>query len=294
MQAQLKEKKIRAEVGDITISNVYQVEAKAKEAEAQVIAAENSLSDAKFEYQKLIGKTPGVLKSPVLLPEIPKTRGEFIGLALKLNPQYRAAYYQHRAAKKDISISQAAFLPSVDVQASYTHTNPTPKSSTIGQRVKTVKGTLSIPIFNKGINHIKVRKSRQSSTQLKLALEDARRSIINEANKVWDSREAINAQVETFKSQVRYAKTALAGIVEEARVGVRTTLDVLSAETEQLQSQVKLTESINKQKLIVYQILQLLARLNPEFLKLNVKSYDSAQHYDNVKSKWFGWNTDEG
>jgi outer membrane protein len=42
-----------------------------------------------------------------------------------------------------------------------------------------------------------------------------------------------------------------------------------------------------------YGVLASVGRLDAQALKLPVDVYDPTRHYENVKDKWFGWETDQ-
>ena len=81
---------------------------------------------------------------------------------------------------------------------------------------------------------------------------------------------------------------------EEARVGQRTTLDVLNAQTELVNSQVSLVTAQRDRVVASYSVLSGVGRLSAKQLGLNVAQYDEAVHYNQVRDAWIGVRTPSG
>jgi hypothetical protein len=68
--------------------------------------------------------------------------------------------------------------------------------------------------------------------QRRLDLDTARDQVQQTVTQAWGQLDAAKAQIESTQAQVAAAEIALNGVSEEARVGQRTTLDVLNAQQE--------------------------------------------------------------
>lgn len=87
---------------------------------------------------------------------------------------------------------------------------------------------------------------------------------------------------------------ALNGVREEARVGQRTTLDVLNAQQELLSARVSLIAAQRDRVVGSYQVVQTVGRLTTRFIAVPVAQYSAKQHYDQVKDLWYGVRTPDG
>ena len=76
---------------------------------------------------------------------------------------------------------------------------------------------------------------------------------------------------------------------QEALVGSRTTLDVLNAEQELLNSQVNLIQARHDVQVAYYGVLAGIGRLTARTLALPVEYYDEERYYKDVGSRWIGW-----
>ena len=93
------------------------------------------------------------------------------------------------------------------------------------------------------------------------------------------------------QAQVDASETALNGVREEARVGQRTTLDVLNAQQELLNARVSLITAQRNRVVASYAVVQAMGRLNSRALGLSVNHYSPRIHYEQVKDLWGGLST---
>jgi outer membrane protein len=81
---------------------------------------------------------------------------------------------------------------------------------------------------------------------------------------------------------------------EEARVGQRTTLDVLNAQQELVNARVSLVTAQRDRVVASFSLLSAVGRLSPATLRLATEAYDPRVHYHQVRDKWFGVRTPDG
>jgi outer membrane protein len=93
---------------------------------------------------------------------------------------------------------------------------------------------------------------------------------------------------------VNASEIALNGVREEARVGQRTTLDVLNAQQTLLNSRVALVSAQRDRVVASYAVLSSIGRLSTTLLGLRVNQYNPVVHFEQVKDKWFGLRTPDG
>nr|MDJ0820754.1 TolC family protein [Paracoccaceae bacterium] len=85
------------------------------------------------------------------------------------------------------------------------------------------------------------------------------------------------------RDQVRASRVAFRGVREEAKLGARTTLDVLDAEQELLDAQASLISAQVDETIAAYTVLATIGQLTAEDLHLDVPRYDPAEYYNLVK-----------
>jgi outer membrane protein len=110
----------------------------------------------------------------------------------------------------------------------------------------------------------------------------------------WSALQATKAQIIAAQAQVTATEVALNGVREEARVGQRTTLDVLNAQQELVNARVALVTAQRDRVVASYTLLAAVGRLGPQPLGLATEDYDGRVHYHQVRDKWFGVRTPDG
>jgi len=106
--------------------------------------------------------------------------------------------------------------------------------------------------------------------------------------------EATGFQIEGASAQVQAAEIALNGVREEARVGQRTTLDVLNAQQELLNARVAQVTAQRDRVVASYSLLSATGQLSARSLGLKVATYDPKVHYLQTKDSWLGLRTPSG
>jgi outer membrane protein len=110
----------------------------------------------------------------------------------------------------------------------------------------------------------------------------------------WGLLDAAKANIAATTAQVQAAEIALNGVREEARVGQRTTLDVLNAQQELVNARVALVTAQRDRVVASYTLLAAVGRLAPSVLGLHVPVYDAKVHYQQVRDSWAGVRTPDG
>jgi outer membrane protein len=110
----------------------------------------------------------------------------------------------------------------------------------------------------------------------------------------WGQLDATKAQIEATTAQVNAAEIALNGVREEARVGQRTTLDVLNAQQELVNARVALVTAQHDRVVASYTLLAAVGGLSMQHIGLNVLIYDPQVHYQQIRDAWVGVRTPDG
>jgi len=118
--------------------------------------------------------------------------------------------------------------------------------------------------------------------------------VVSNVTQAWGQLEAAKAQIESTTAQVNAAEIALNGVREEARVGQRTTLDVLNAQQDLVNARVALVTAQRDRVVASYTVLSATGALSPQILGLKVQTYDPVTHYHQVRDNWVGVRIPDG
>lgn len=275
------------EEGERSRTNVAEAEAKLAQAQADLSSSQQELENAKATYVRVVRQQPiDMLENPMARTDSPINLAAFIEEAREKGAEVQKNYNAYKAAQADIDVSEAAFLPKVDVTGSVN------RSLTDRRRANaaTVQGRLSIPLYQKGAAWSGLRQKHKETDQAHFAWVAAQNTAEESAIKAWQKNKTAQKRVQSFKRQVSAAKRQRDGIMVEAKVGERTYLDVLEAQQQLLRAQVSLAEAQRDLRLSEYEMLLVQGRLTIVYLKLlpQNKTYQLEDYATQTGEKLFG------
>ena len=294
LQEQLRQTRDRFNVGEVTRTDVAQSESRLAAGRSQVLSAEATYKASVATYRQVIGVEPGKLApgSPVDRFS-PPNLAQSIGVGTATHPAVTTAQYTVDAALEAVKVAEAALYPTVSLQGSVQQANEQSLLSLKSFNALAL-GQISIPIYQGGSEYSLIRQSKETLGQRRLDLDTARDSVRQNIVQSWGQLEAAKGNIEATQAQVQAAEIALNGVREEARVGQRTTLDVLNAQQELVNARVALVSAQRDRVVASYTLLSAVGRLSPQILGLRVLTYDSAVHYHQVRDTWGGVRTPDG
>jgi TolC family type I secretion outer membrane protein len=289
---QLDATRERFRVGELTITDVSQAEARLEGARADLVQAEAQIRISEAGYQRVIGQRPGRLGEMPLIGGLPISEEEAISLSMDYGPRAVSAQYRISAASYSVNSAIGDLLPQINVvgviQQQFDLQVPTDQYYTYGVRVQA-----TVPIYQNGSEWSAIRQAKELVGQRRNELDSARRTAAQNVIRAWRQLDAARSRVTSFEAQVRANEVALNGVRQEALVGSRTTLDVLNAEQELLNSQVSLVQARHDVQVAYYSVLAGIGRLTARTLALPVEYYDEERYYNEVGSRWIGWGNPE-
>ena len=239
---QLDATRERFRVGELTITDVSQAEARLEGARADLVQAEAQIRISEAAYQRTIGQRPGRLGEMPFIGGLPVSEEEAISLAMDYGPRAVSAQYRISAANYGVNSAISVLLPQVNlvgaIQQQFDLQTPTDQFYTYALRLQA-----TVPIYQNGSEWSKIRQAKELVAQRRNELDSARRAQAENVIRAWRQLDSSRSRVTSFEAQVRANEVALNGVRQEALVGSRTTLDVLNAEQELLNAQVNLVQA---------------------------------------------------
>ena len=291
LKRQLEASEDRFRVGEITRTDVAQSKARMSRAISEKIRSEATLTASRAAYRKTVGNTPAGLKRPVSLPPMPASEEAALATAKRSNPRLLAALYTEKAARYNVKKQYSGLGPTVDVVArlskSWENFSATDNSTT-----REILAQMTVPLYQSGSVSSRIRQSRQIENQRRLEALSVEREVIEVVRNTWEGYREATARIASSEDQVTANDIALEGVRQESEVGSRTTLDVLDAEQELLDSRVSLVRAQRDQSVAAYTLLAAIGKLTAEELQLDVARYDPNRNTQNVENKFFGWGID--
>jgi outer membrane protein len=285
--------RIRAEVGELTGTDVAQAQSSLEQATAQRVAAEGQLEISRANYTRAVGRPPGQLTLPRDRPALPATREEALTLAAHSNPNVISAGFTELAARDNIDVVRGQLLPQIsatgDLNRAISAATSAGAVTSATTTAASITATMTMPLYEGGAIYSQTRQAQQTVGQRRSQLDDARRAAVQLADQSWAALQAARAAIASFTAAVRAAQVALVGLQEEALTGTRTVLDVLVGEQQLFTSQAQLVTAEHDTAIAEFNVVAAIGRLIAPELRLPVRLYDMGRHYKAVKDKWIGF-----
>jgi outer membrane protein len=299
LEEQVRAARSRFEVGEGTRTDVAQAEASRSSAVAQLAAARAQAVSSEAIYHQVIGEDPGKLASPSAAKGLPKSLDSAIVIANTEHPAILATEHLVDAAGFTVKSAEGSLLPqfsaSANVARNYRNTVPESFLSSDGTFNSASVGLqLTVPIYQGGRVAAQVRQSKESLGQARIEVDVTRDQVRSAIVSAWTQYDAARQSVAANREQVSAAQLALSGVIEERKVGQRTTLDVLDAQADVITAQVNLVSAERDVVVASYAILSAVGHLSAQRLGLQVTEYHPEEHYNAVKDKWIGLRTPDG
>ena len=291
---QLKQTRDRFNVGEVTRTDVAQAESRLAAGRSQLLQAQSNYVTSQANYRRVIGVNPGRLDPGTPVDRLsPATVQRAITEGETHSPSVLAAMYGVDVAELAVKISEGALYPNLGLTAAYTQQYDVQPQQLRNTNVS-ILGQLTVPLYQGGAEYSAIRQNKETLGQQRLNVDVNRDQARATVVQSWGQLDAARAQIEATTAQVNAAEIALNGVREEARVGQRTTLDVLNAQQELVNARVALVTAQHDRVVASYTLLAAVGGLSMQRLGLNVMIYDPQVHYQQVRDAWIGVRTPAG
>src|SRR5262249_11533734 len=273
---------------------VAQSESRLAAGRSQGLAAGATYKASVANYRQVIGGEPGKLAPGSPLDRFsPSHLPQAVGVATPTHPAGTNPPHKDDTRPLQVKVAEGALYPTLAVQGSVLQQNESTQNQ-LKTFNATVLAQLTVPIYQGGSEYSLIRQAKETLGQRRLDLETSRDQVRQNVVQSWGQLDAAKANIEATQAQVQAAEIALNGVREEARVGQRTTLDVLNAQQELVNARVALVSAQRDRVVASFTLLSAVGRLSPQVLGLRVPVYDANVHYQQVRDTWAGVRTPDG
>jgi outer membrane protein len=297
LEVTLRQTRDRFTAGEVTRTDVAQAESRLAAGRSQLSLAESNYVTAQAQYQQVIGVPPPPRLAPAQPVDrlSPRTLDGAIARGRTEHPLITTSMYNVDIALQQVKVAEAALTPSLaavgNVQKSYGSTQSLAVLETLQA---SVAAQLTVPLYQGGSEYAAIRQAKETLGQRRLDLDTARDQVQATVTQAWGQLDAAKAQILATQAQVTAAEVALNGVREEARVGQRTTLDVLNAQQDLVNARVALVTAQRDRVVASYTVLAATGALSPQVLGLRIQVYDPIVHYQQVRDAWAGVRAPDG
>jgi outer membrane protein len=233
---QLEAAQVRFEVGDITRTDVAQVEARYAGSKTALASAEARVDASLSAIERLIGQMPTDVRPNFALAQIPGSLEQAQVLARANSPEIVAARLGEAIAKAGARIIEAENRPRATLQANAGGALDQGFEGNRGGNIG-VSARLSVPLFTGGLATSRVSEALGNANAARLSAVDVERQVVERVSNAWRQTQVARQAVTSTTQQVNAARIAFEGAELEQSVGLRTTLDVLIQQQELLEAE---------------------------------------------------------
>ena len=290
LQEQLRQTRDRFSVGEVTRTDVAQSESRLAAGRSSMLTAESNYVASRAVYRQVIGVDPGKLAPGTPVDRLsPHVLTQAIAEARGRHPSVTTAMFNVDAALFQVKIAESSLYPTLNLVGTALKTYGSTSSLSVLETLSaSIGGQLTVPVYQGGQEYALIRQAKETLGQRRIDLDTARDQVQQTVVQSWGQLEASKAQILATQAQVTAAEIALNGVREEARVGQRTTLDVLNAQQELVNARVSLVTAQRDRVVASFTLLAAVGRLSARVLSLKVPIYDPITHYHQVRDTWAG------
>jgi outer membrane protein len=230
-QEQLDLATIRANVGEVTRSDILRAEVTFQTARRTLIENENILESRVNTLSNILNYPPGTRLRITEPPDFPTTLPPFEELLKRANDRREDLQVQDLAVKQDIErkkIVLGEYAPRVTANFDGDIANNTGTSSS-KQRAWQATVGVSVPIFTGGQREIDLATARLQIQQTQLNRDTLAKTIEQEVKDAWLTVRSLEETLKALRTQVVAADQGYEDIQNQYRAGEATSVDVLSA-----------------------------------------------------------------
>jgi len=287
----------RFEVGEVTRTDVEQARARLAAARSRLAASTGALAASREAYQRVVGEYPGKLPPPPPLPDLPVDQAEAVAMALRDDPGVISARLERDATGSDVRAAIGALLPQISLQGAVS-SEETFSDGLAGAETASIGIVMTVPLYTGGFNYSNVREAQAVAEGASAAIDSTLRTAVQNVGISWANLDVARASIRAGRQEVSAARLAFEGVQEEAKVGARTTLDVLDAEQEVLDARSNLAAAQHDEHVAAYGLLAAIGKLTVEHLGLDlglapVSGGDAPSYYAGVRNRNFGYDASD-
>ncbi len=298
---QRDESRARFEVGDITRTDLAQTDARVAATQSQLSHARAQLANSRAVYASIVGRNPeNLAPEPPLAPYLPGSLDKALDWAERNSPQISQADFAERASAAKLAGAKAQTRPTVSLQGTAGFSGGTfanngftgIPSNGLGTPFRhyshdeTASVVATIPIFTGGLTSSQIRQAAETNNADRIGIETARRQVLLTVAQAWNGLTGARASLADDEVQVQAANAAYEGARQEARVGLRSTFDVLISEQNLSAAQLELLNARHDEYVSGADLLAATGALFARDFAADTTIYDSKANLDHVRRAW--------
>ena len=222
----------RASLGADTAADVTQAQSRLQRAYSSLSEAKAALLVAEETFVRLTGLPAASRLQPVSMPpQLYSATQAVLDQAKKSNPKLAAYLQDIRASRGQRELADAAFSPTLNLEAGPNYTNLGGASDRWVSSFD-VMGVVRWNIFNSGADLAERRAASARMRQSRQVMYNFVDDLKLDVESTWINYQAAQEQYNHYSKAIEYNKYTCAAYLEQFQIGKRSILDVLDTESE--------------------------------------------------------------
>ena len=253
----------RYQLGELTRTDVAQATA-ALESATSILASRAGVLDlARSIFETAVGMPPTELDVNIKLPVLPQTLEEAKKMAVNFNTSLKANTLREEHARSLLESAKSKSLPTLNFSTSLSGGESASRSEFSNFGFSFIG---SLPLYRGGSLKSDERKALSELELIMATSEMSRLKVMQAVVSAWSDFEVSSTVIKARAREVEATDLAYQGTIEEARLGARTTLDVLNAEQTLMNSKTNLETARSDRLASGYRLLLQTGTLTPSVL----------------------------
>ena len=239
----------RQSVGDASVMDVQEANARASEIRAHVLTQENNLAMKKVAYRQLVGQEPLQLLSPANVNLTPSNLADaltWVQRAKQQSPNLQMMRLQQAIQGQEAKRVKAGNAMTVDWVAQANMDRLSGQGmygSASNQMAQYMVGIqLNAPLSTGGMVEAREREALKQVEKLRYDQEAVEQQIEQQVRDAWQSLSTAQARLQALSQSEQASKARLTSTRQAHRTGARTTNELLGAEHDAAQAELALVQ----------------------------------------------------
>lgn len=239
-KAQYERGKELLAAGDISKSELAQLESQVSNDNYQLVTSQTSLADYKLQLKQMLeldGEEELVLAIPTLdetriLSPIP-TRADIYNTALALRPEIQSGKLGIESANLDIRTAKAGYLPNLSLSAGIGTNHTSGSDFSFAEQAKngwnnSIGLTLSLPIFSNRETKSAVEKAKIQYENKQLDLLNKKKALYQTIETMWLDASSAQQQFIAADAKLKSSQSSYNLVNEQFKLGMKNTVELLT------------------------------------------------------------------
>ena len=248
-KAQYERGKELLAAGDISKSELAQLESQVSNDNYQLVTAQATLADYKLQLKQMLEldgeqdfrlSTPELDESNVLTP-LP-AKADIYNAALALRPEIQSGKLGIQSADLSVRMARAGYMPSLSLSAGIGTNHASGSDFTFSEQVKrgwnnSIGLSLSLPIFNNRETKSAVEKAKLQYENSKLDLTNDQKELYREIETMWLDASSAQQQFVAADSKLKSSRSSYELVNEQFKLGMKNTVELLTEKNNLMSAQ---------------------------------------------------------